>query len=211
MITNRRALDRAGVAAFTGKSDKTVQHWYSNRDETGFPEVCDTDAAGRQWFWQTEITAFWNRHQTAKASALTTVDRTGDPGELVTAPQAATILGYRHRDNLPPAIIEHPDETEELPSGRQRRRWRRSTLWAYADGRVADPQAGRPAGTGTGNRKPYRYADDERLTAAIALLQAATTRERTARGLGAVLAQELNIDDRTAQRLMTAAKKAALG
>lgn len=208
-INSRPALDRPGVAEYTGKSENTVKYWYLNRKRTGFPETCDTDSDGRQWFWQTEITAFWKRHQAAKEAALTTVDRSGDPGELVTAPQAAKILGLAHRDNLPNTLLDHPDDVEDLVSGRKRRRWRRSSLWAYADRRIADPAAGRPTGTGTGRESRHlHYDNDQRLAAAIELVTDATAAGRGTRGLGAQLARSLGIDERTAQRLISAAKKA---
>jgi hypothetical protein len=39
--------------------------------------------------------AFYTRHLAARAAKLTTVDRSGHPRDLLTAPQAAKVLGYK--------------------------------------------------------------------------------------------------------------------
>lgn len=209
MIKGRRALDRAGVAEYTGAAEPTVERWHLDRTTSGFPPVCDTSDDGRHWFWEKDITAFWTHHQAAKQAQLTPVDRSGDPDELVTAPEAAKILGYKSHRNLPPALTDHPDDTEDLPSGRQRRRWRRASVWAYADNRAADKGGGRPAGAGVHPHQGRNYGNDPRLAAAVALLNEATTAGRSSRGLGVELARMLGIDERTARRLLAAAKGGA--
>jgi hypothetical protein len=210
MIHGRRALDRAGIAEYTGAAEATVEKWHLDRDNnTGFPRVCHTGEDGRHWYWQTDVTAFWKRHQAAKQAALTPVNRSGDPDEYVTAPEAAKILGYKSHRNLPPALVDNPDDTEALPSGRQRRRWRRSTIWAYADSRTADKGGGRPAGSGTHPHKGRNYGNDPRLDTAVQLVKRATASGHSTRGLGTELAAKLGVDERTARRLIAAAKDLA--
>src|SRR6266571_3680278 len=129
----RRQLDRAGIAARTGLSIATVDRWHLKRAETGFPDKADTDADGRDWWWQSDIDAFHAAHLAARAATFTHVDRSGNPRDLLTAPQTAQVLGYKNHRSLPDELLDSPDRAEELPSGRLRRRWHRRTVWAYAD------------------------------------------------------------------------------
>jgi hypothetical protein len=201
----RRQLDRPGIAERTGVSPATVDYWHLHRARTGFPLQADTDPTGRDWWWQNDIDAFHTAHLAARAATFTHLDRTGDPHDLLTAPQAAAILGYANHRSLPDELIQHPDKADELPSGRLRRRWYRRTVWAYADGRPLRHSTGRPPGTGTGRRTPHPYADDPRLDAARTLIQQAHTNGHRTTGLGARLARQLGIAERTGQRLITAA------
>jgi hypothetical protein len=77
-------------------------------------------------------------------------------------------------------------------------------VWAVADARTGRQSTGRTPGT-TRARKPHPYADDPRLSAAVALLREADATGRDRRGLGIELAQQLGIAQRTAQRLLAAA------
>jgi hypothetical protein len=61
------------------------------------------------------------------------VDRTGDPDELVGAPEAARVLGYSKAQLLPQPVLELADEDTVGAGGRHYRKWRRRTLWAFAD------------------------------------------------------------------------------
>lgn len=201
-INGRPALDRAGVAAHTGAAYSTVNHWHRHRTRFGFPEGFRHD--GGEWFWLDDIERFHAAHQAAKRAELTTVDRGGDPGDLVGSGTAAKILGYGSYRNLPDTLLDHPDRTQELPDGRIRRYWYRRTVWAVADARTGRQSTGRTPGT-TGARKPHPYADDPRLQAAADLLAQARAARRDRRGLGVELARRLGIAERTAQRLLTAA------
>jgi hypothetical protein len=156
----RRQLDRAGIAAHTAASPATVDHWHLHRTRTGFPAKADTDPDGRDWWWQADIDAFHAAHLAARAATFTHVDRRGQPDDLLTAPQAAKVLGYKNHRSLPDELLHHPDQADELPSGRLRRRWHRRTVWAYADGRPLRHSTGRPTGTSTAARQPHPYADD---------------------------------------------------
>ena len=202
---NRMALDRPGVAAHTGAARSTVNHWHRHRERTGFPEAF-TDEAGGEWFWLDEINAFHTAHQKAKLAELTTIDRSGDPNELVGSGGAAGILRYGSYRNLPDELRDRPDDVEILSDGRLRRRWYRRTVWAIADARTGRQSTGRTPGT-TGARKPHPYADDPRLQAAAELLDEAREAGRDRRGLGVELARRLGIPQRTAQRLLTTAEQ----
>jgi hypothetical protein len=115
------------------------------------------------------------------------------------------VLGYKTHRSLPDELLNNPDQADELPSGRLRRRWYRQTVWDYADGRPLRHSTGRPCGTGTGPRTPHPYAEDPRLDAAHALLAAARAAGTGTAGLGAQLARQLDISKRTGQRLISAA------
>ena len=201
---SRVALDRHGVAVHTGTARSTVNHWHRHRERTGFPDAF-TDEAGGEWFWLDQIDAFHTAHQKAKLAVLTTVDRSGDPNELVGSGEAAKILRYGSYRNLPDELRDQPDDVEILSDGRLRRRWYRRTVWAIADARTGRQSTGRTPGTTTGPRKPHPYADDPRLQAAVDLLTEAQAIGRNRRGLGSELAHRLGIAHRTAQRLLTAA------
>lgn len=139
------------------------------------------------------------------------MDYSGEPDDLLNAPQAAAVLGYASHRNLPKVLLDQPDRTERLPSGRLRRYWYRRSLWDYADGRPLRHSTGRPPGTLADQRQPHPYADDPRLEAAITLLHEAHATGRGTTGLGAQLAQRLDINLRTAQRLIAAAHIATRG
>ena len=61
------------------------------------------------------------------------IDRSGDPNDLVDPTGAARALGYAHRKHLPAELLERADEQHQLGGGRTRRRWKRRTLWSWAD------------------------------------------------------------------------------
>lgn len=201
----RVALDRDGVATHTGAARSTVNHWHRHRHTTGFPAGF-ADEAGAEWFWLEDVRAFHAAHRAAKLAVLTEIDRSGDPWELVGSGTAAKILRYSSYRNLPDELLDCADDTEELPSGRIRRRWYRRTVWAVADARTGRQSTGRTPGTATGPRKAHPYADDARLAAAVALLETSRAEGRGSRGLGAELAGQLGVTERTAQRLLAVAR-----
>ena len=201
----RLQIDRAGIHALTGASLKTITYWYTHRDHTGFPDLAEVGAGGRHWYWLHEVRAFWTTHQTRKT--FTPVDRAGHPDDLIGAPEAARVLGYRHRRSLPALLLDHPDHVETLPSGRKRRRWRRATVWSFADTRHLRHSTGHPPGP-VGARKPHWYAGDPRLQAATRLLT--TTGDADRRGLTGRLAAQLRIHPGTARRLLAVAHTAAI-
>lgn len=204
----RRQLDRPGIAERVGVSAATMDYWHLHRDEYRFPLKADTDTDGRDWWWQKDIDAFHTAHLEARATTFTAIDRTGDARDLLTAPQAAHVLGYKNHRSLPDEPLNNPDQADELPSGRLRRRWYRQTIWDYADGRPLRHSTGRPAGTGP--RVPHPCTEDPRLDAAHALIAQAHAAGTGAAGLGAQLARQLGVGERTGQRLISAARDRAV-
>lgn len=202
----RLQIDRAGITAMTSAAASTIAHWQRHRDQTGFPHKAETDANGRDWFWHDEIRVFWESYKARRTHDYTTVDRSGHPDDLLTAPEAAKVLGYKDHRSLTPTLRDDPDQVERLPSGFLRRYWYRRTIWAYADSRRLRTSTGHPTGP-VGARKPHPYADDPRLHTAIAILAEAEAAGRSTHGLGAVLADRLNVGVRTAQRLLAAARE----
>jgi hypothetical protein len=162
----------------------------------GRPTPSTTDTDGRDWWWLADIDTFHTEHLAARTATFTHVDRRGKPNDLLTAPQAAKVLGYKDHRSLPPMLRDNPDRAEELPSGLLRRRWYRHTVWAYADGRPLRRSTGLP--TGTGPRKPPPYADDRRLDAAVALL--AEHQGKPAAELGTKLAAPASASQNAAPR-----------
>ncbi|WP_067819929.1 hypothetical protein [Actinomadura kijaniata] len=165
-INDRLALDINGVAEHTGASIPTVRVWYRDRATTGFPDPIPADLAAERralWFWADQVEAFHQHHTARKRAALTPLDTSGDPTELVNSTQAAHILGYGRAKNLPPELLERADHIQTLPSGRQRRFWHRSTIWKYGAARGTRP-TGPPR---TPGHHPRRTGDPTDLVDAI--------------------------------------------
>lgn len=152
LINGRRAVDRAGAADAASVSVPQVDKLYRERARTRFPERIP----GTTCWYEDDILAWKPVHQESRTAALTTVDRSGDPDELVIAAEIARILGYRDRTSLSnssvwPRLLElnKPEDNQILPSGRPRRRWPRRVVWQVGDARTgkSGPQSGRPVGT----------------------------------------------------------------
>jgi len=154
IINGRTAVDRAGAAELTGSAVPTIDYWYRTRDKCGFPERVPGAGTGAWWYAE-DLQRFTAEHQAAKKATLTTVDRSGDPDELVDAPAVARILGYTDPRGLRNSsvwqpLLDHVADVELLPSGTQRRRWMRRTVWAIADARPGKG-GGRRVGTARGD------------------------------------------------------------
>lgn len=163
-INGRPVISRADIIA-RGMGKSTAEGLYRNRAVTGHPEKAGR--IGRTDYWyQDEWEAWQASYRQAKRARLTTVDRSGDPGELVNAAGAARILGYANAHvvnaNLRLGFFPEPDQVTTLPSGRGRRRWKRATILAWADSRQG-PGGGHPAGSPGAPAKPHPYAGDPRL------------------------------------------------
>jgi hypothetical protein len=149
----RRLITPAQIMERTGAGRSTIAYWYANRATNGHPEAI---RSGRNVYYDADAWWRWyNQYKQALSASLTTVDRSGDPGELVNAAQAAQVMGYRHRDAVRSLYrsghFPEPDLVDDLPSGRKRRLWRRDTIWAHADARTYRGSAGgRPAGSHAG-------------------------------------------------------------
>ncbi|MEV0135756.1 hypothetical protein AB0H83_45850 [Dactylosporangium sp. NPDC050688] len=144
-IAGRPTVDRAGIAEQTGVSLPAVDNWIGNAASNGFPDP----VAGR---WLAEDVAAWHRAWlAAQRDALTTVDRSGDPDELVSMADAARIVGYASTESLNGSpilayLMQHNEaaDNETKPAGGTRYRWPRRVVWAAADARTA--RRGRRAG-----------------------------------------------------------------
>ena len=112
------------------------------------------------------------------------------------------MLGYVNHRSLPKFLLDHPDEVDQLPSGRVRRRWYRQSVWNFADTRIDRHSTGRPPGT-TPPCEARSYANDPRLDTAVQHLR---QHGETTRGLASQLARRLQITERTARRLIAAAR-----
>jgi hypothetical protein len=200
-INGRPVISRADMAV-RGVPLTTVDGWYRNRARNGYPEKAGR--IGRTDYWyEDEWTAWRGRRVRGWLESLTRPDRDGDPDELVDADGAARILGYASRRvihaNRRLGYFPEPDAYGTARNGRRAPLWKRSTVWAVADGRVGvggsrEPRVRRPA------VKPHPYAGDERLAAVLAEFRAG--REPSSAGLAA----QWRTSQRTAERIIRAAR-----
>lgn len=136
----RTLIIRPEVARLTGLSESAVAGLYSRRQVSGHPEA--VHRVGR-WLYFDEVAVLdWHhRRQVAKKATLTSIDRTGDPDELLDRHAAAQLLGYFGSNVIDsyrarnPGYFPNPDAYRPL-------RWRRATLWAFADRRTRPGRRG---------------------------------------------------------------------
>lgn len=200
-IDERPVISRADMAA-RGVPRTTVDGWYRDRDRTGYPEKAGR--IGRTDYWyEDEWTAWYQAHLRDKTGALTQVDRSGDPDDLVDAAEAARMLRYASRyvihANRRLRYFPEPDAYGPVSRGRPAPLWKRSTVWAAADRREGKGGGHKP-GTPGPPSKPYAYAGDERLVRVVAELRSGI--QPSALGLAA----EWDVSRRTAERIIRAAK-----
>ena len=200
-INGRPVISRADMAA-RGVPRTTVDGWYRDRARTGYPEKAGR--IGRTDYWyEDEWTAWREAHLRGKVESLTQVDRTGDPGDLVDATEAARMLRYASRyvihANRRLGYFPEPDAYGKAARGRRAPLWRRSTVWAAADRRQGMGGGHRP-GTPGAPSKPHPYAGDERLNRVLTGLRSGATLS------SADLAAEWNVSQRTAERIIRAAR-----
>jgi hypothetical protein len=200
-INGRPVISRADMAA-RGVPRTTVDGWYRDRARTGHPEKAGR--IGRTDYWyEDEWTAWHEAHLRGKVESLTEVDRSGDPDDLVDAAEAARILGYARRNvihaNRRLGYFPEPDAYGTTAKGRPAPLWKRSTVWAVADRREGKGGGHKP-GTPGAPAKPHPYAGDERLARVLAELRSGI------RPSAAHLAAEWNVSQRTAERIIHAAR-----
>jgi hypothetical protein len=111
-INGRAAISRAEMAAL-GIGRSTLEGWYRSRAVTGHPEKAGR--IGRADYWYADEWLKWrDAYIRAKISALTECDKSGAEGDLVTAAEAARIMGYRSRNvihsNRRLGYFPEPDE-----------------------------------------------------------------------------------------------------
>lgn len=199
----RRLITRADMARISGASMPTLHRWYAERARNHHPEPVETDGK-RLLFDETQWRQWHAAHLAAKKASLTTVDRTGDPNELIDVTEFARVLGYSGNDpgatirayvRNNPGYLPDPDHSEETSAGRIRRYWYRRNAWKFADSR--DKRGGaRPVS----EHRPTHYATHPHMDAVRAAL--AKPNPPTA----SELARRLGINERTAQRLVKAAR-----
>jgi hypothetical protein len=188
--------------AARGVPKTTVDGWYRDRVRTGHPEKAGR--IGRTDYWyEDEWTAWHEAHLRGKVESLTQVDRSGDPDDLVDAAEAARMLGYSSRDVIHASrrlgYFPKPDAYGMTSKGRRAPLWKRSTVWAVADGRKGKGGGHKP-GTPGAPAKPHPYAGDERLAHALAQLR------RGAEPSSSELAAQWNVSQRTAERIIRTAR-----
>jgi hypothetical protein len=196
-------ISRADMAV-RGVPPTTVDGWYRNRARTGHPEKAGR--IGRTDYWyEDEWTAWHQDHLRGRIESLTQVDRGGDPDDLVNAAEAARMLGYANRHvihaNRRLGYFPEADAYGPAARGRPGPLWKRSTVWAAADRRPGrGGGGGDKPGTPGAPAKPHPYAGDGRLARVLADLRSG------AQPSSAELAAEWNVSQRTAARIIRAAR-----
>jgi predicted DNA-binding transcriptional regulator AlpA len=148
----RTLITRAELARLTGWTEQYLTDLYSLRATSGHPEAVHREGP-RLYFDESQCLSWYERHRAAKRASLTEIDRTGPPDELVDRHEAARVLRYSD-----PKVIDssrarkkgyfpEPDAVAPL-------RWKRETLWQFADrrsrpgrARRSQPDDGDPSGS----------------------------------------------------------------
>lgn len=202
-INGRPVISRDDMTA-RGIGRSTVDAKYADRANTGHPEKAGR--IGRTDYWyDDEWTAWFEQYRQKLRAGMTAVDRSGNANELVDAKEAARILNYSSGNvvttNLRKGDFVAADGWEDLPNGKQSPRWKRSTIWAFADSRSGhgSPKTGTRRSRAT-QPKSAPYAADERVS---------TLRRRLSAGeqlRAEAIAAEFDVSTRTAERLLSAAR-----
>jgi predicted DNA-binding transcriptional regulator AlpA len=131
---------RSELAARHGLAKGTIDQLWARRGENGHPEPVKT--VNQTMYWNpAEWDAWYAEHKRRSQRTQLRVDRSGNPDDLITLSEAARVLGVEPSSitsypKRPPRGWPIPVEEEQLSSGRMRRRYRRSDIWAYADNRT---------------------------------------------------------------------------
>lgn len=141
-VEGRNAVTRKEIAKLIGYTEAGARALYGKRGENGHPEPAFSLGRTIYW-WQDEVAEWWAHHQ--EATRPEPIERVGNPNELLTAQQAADLLGYSN----PRTILAMVARGQSFPapdahlsgagqkSGQDRPQWKRRTIWDYADGRSA--------------------------------------------------------------------------
>lgn len=138
VVDGRVLLSRAELARRSKTPERHLARWWAERAENGHPAGV---RFGRKLYHDQELWLAWyDTLQAHRRAGLTVIDRSGDSDELVGLTEAARVLGYTSTSTIPKyrernQFVE-PDHTETSPSGREVPRWRRRTLWDFADART---------------------------------------------------------------------------
>jgi predicted DNA-binding transcriptional regulator AlpA len=137
----RRLVDRAELVDRLGMTEQTLARLYSQRASTGHPD--SVGRAGRRLLWDLDEMRAWAAARLeAKRAGMTPLDRSGDPDELVDVDEAARVLGYANRRTIDSYLARRGRGYFPEPDESAGRRWRRRTLWAFADRRSRPGRAG---------------------------------------------------------------------
>ncbi|GJF01449.1 hypothetical protein PSD17_04130 [Pseudonocardia sp. D17] len=146
VFEGREVVSRRRLAQRLGISESQLALLYSQRNQSGHPEHVAT--IGRRKFWdEAEVVAWDAQRREAMRAQLTSVDRSGDPDELVGLDEAARVLGYPDQRTITSTRSRYPGRFP-APDDDQGR-YKRRTLWAYADSRAP---VGRPRGAARSSR-----------------------------------------------------------
>lgn len=129
----RTLISRTEAGRLLGLSEPRLLGLYAQRATSGHPDPVHREGR-RLYFDEAAILAWDQQRRAAIRATFTPVDRDGDSDELLNRTEAARLLGYSG-----PKVIDsyrarnlgyfpEPDATGPL-------RWRRATLWAFADRR----------------------------------------------------------------------------
>ncbi|GAA2031338.1 hypothetical protein GCM10009839_34050 [Catenulispora yoronensis] len=130
-FAGRKVVDRAAMVA-AGIGASTIAAQYKNRAETGFPEKATKHQRVDYWFadeWERWLASY----RSAKAAALSTVNRVGERDDLLSAKESAAVLGVSYptfRSGVSRGYYPEADDYEGA-----RPRWKRGTLLDAADAR----------------------------------------------------------------------------
>lgn len=136
----RSWISRAEIERLTEVSPAHQRALHTKRATNGHPPG---ERIGRATFFAEEPTLAWYRdHQAQRRASLTAPDRGGDADELLDVAGASELLGFQSTSTIYAYLARggqhfpEPDQVEQLTSRHVRRRWRRQTLWDFADGRT---------------------------------------------------------------------------
>ena len=157
-VDGRPHLNRTEIADRTGISAKTQRNLYVERATNRHPEA---HQQGREAFFDEHLITAWYTAWAEHKQAQRRLPQTdaGDPAELLGIPAATELLGYSSQSTIRGYLSRNDgyfpdaDDHEDLPSGRVRRRWKRSTLREFA------ARAARPGDSVTGRTRRPRGAD----------------------------------------------------
>ncbi|WP_157630232.1 hypothetical protein [Salinispora arenicola] len=146
-LNGRLALDRAGIADRLGIHLSRVDAAIAAAPHNGFPPPTNG-----KWRYADDVDNWWRQHRHQQQQALTKIDYTGDPDDLVTKAEASRIIGYSSPVNLDNSSVwdtllasNNPADNLTMPNGRPRLRWPRRTVWRAAETRSG--RTGRPRET----------------------------------------------------------------
>lgn len=146
VVGGREVVSRRRLAQLLEMSESQLALLYSQREQSGHPEHVAT--IGRRKFWDEAQVVEWDtERQAAMRERLTTVDRSGDPDDLVGLDEAARVLGYPDQRTITSTRARYPGRFPAPDDDRGR--YKRRTLWTYADRRAA---VGRPRAAARGDR-----------------------------------------------------------